>query len=331
LRGFTLLFRLRAQEVLRARSSALFFFALPLVLLAALAVTFSGGHPFERRRVALVGPAPGTRLPSEVLLVPARDQAHARRWLATRTLDAVLITQATPPRVLTGPRGRLLAEGLAGRIPGAAITVVPVPRWGYVHYLFPGLLAFTVLTSGLFGVGGTLLRDRESRFLRKLSLTPLPRAVFVAAQVASRGTLILGQSALLVLSAWWCFDLPLTPLRALGLLAVSACGLVVFLGLGFALACLLRTEALLVDALSALTTPLVLLSEAFYPVSELPRPLATVAVFLPSTQLVRLGRAVLLDPALGFQALAPGMAVLGAWALLGFALGVGFFRWTDAE
>jgi ABC-type polysaccharide/polyol phosphate export permease len=140
---------------------------------------------------------------------------------------------------------------------------------------------------------------------------------------------VLAQSALLTAAAWFLFALPVTPARALGLLALCACGLVVFLGLGLALACLVRAEALLVDAIFALTTPMVLLSEAFYPASELPGPLARAATFLPTTQLVRLGRAVLLDPSPSVRENLPGLGVLVLWALLGFGLGLAFFRWTE--
>lgn len=50
-----------------------------------------------------------------------------------------------------------------------------VPKWGYVHYLFPGLLTFSVLLAGLFGMGYGMVRFRATLLLKKLATTPLSR------------------------------------------------------------------------------------------------------------------------------------------------------------
>lgn len=202
-----------------------------------------------------------------------------------------------------------------------------MPRWGYVHHLLPGLVAFTVLVSGLFGMGYPMLRYRQNQFLKKLALTPLPRSTFVAAQLCARALLTLAQLAVLLGVAAVAFDLPLAPARIAWLLGLAVLGLLTFMGLGFALACVLKSDALMADAISALLTPFVLLSEMFFPASELPAPLPAVAAALPSTQLVRLGRAVLLDGATDAAALGPGVLVLCAWCVITFAVSVRFFKW----
>lgn len=213
----------------------------------------------------------------------------------------------------TGPRGVLFARGLATALPGARIERVAVPRWGYVHYLLPGLIAFTVMISGLFGMSHPLLKYREVQFLKKLSLAPLSRVTFVLAQVLARSALSFGQMALVLAAAWWLFDLPLDLGRAAAMLAVVFLGLTVFMAVGFALACVLPTEAAMTDVVGAVTTPMVLLLEMFFPSSELPPPLRAVAVWLPSTQMVSMGSSPPLDAAPTAHTLAPCAAVLLAW------------------
>src|SRR6185369_3953673 len=98
---------------------------------------------------------------------------------------------------------------------------------------------------------------------------------------------------------------------------------------GFALACVIETEGLMLDVINAMTAPMVLLSEIFFPLSELPAPLPAVASLLPSTQMVRLTRDVLVYGVTDASALLPGMAILGVWAVVTYGASVAAFRWTS--
>ncbi|MFO0758634.1 MAG: ABC transporter permease [Byssovorax sp.] len=339
MKTFLLLVRLRILDVLRNRSSTAFFLLFPLLLLLALGVMFMNGHPFERRPVAVVsaGADPMVEAAERSLaqfpeLRVERDLARtsALGKLRSHMVSAVVVRDGSGLRVLVGPRDALFARGLASALPAPpAVEIVDVPRWGYVHYLFPGLLTFSALISGLFGMGYVMVRFRQSLFLKKLSVTPLRRSTFVGAQVIARAALSLVQLIVLVAAARFCFDLPLTLGATAWLLVFTLLGLLAFLGVGFALACVIKTEALIVDVINAVTTPLVLFSEIFFPVSELPGPLPAISAALPSTQMVRLIRAVVLlgetDPA----PLLPGMALLAGWALGAFAIAMLAFRWNE--
>jgi ABC-type polysaccharide/polyol phosphate export permease len=75
--------------------------------------------------------------------------------------------------------------------------------------------------------------------------------------------------------------------------------------------------------------PLVFFSEIFFSVDELPLPLARFAAALPSTQLVRMIRAVVLYGERSPSTLATGAAILVGWTVLTFAVSVNRFRWHD--
>jgi ABC-type multidrug transport system permease subunit len=233
-------------------------------------------------------------------------------------------------RLVVGPLDELFGRGLAQALPGAVgLEVAPAARWGFVHYAFPGMLVFCVAVSGLFGMGYNMVRYRQNLFLRKLSTTPLRKATFVAAQIASRGIWVFVQALLLLGAARLVFALPLSGAALALALGLTVLGLCAFLGIGFVLACFLRTEALMYDAISAIAWPIVLLSEFFFPADELPGPLHLPAAALPSTQLVRLLRTVLLYGDRGAAALLPGVAILVAWIVATFTMGWLLFRWND--
>src|SRR5690606_29201551 len=96
----------------------------------------------------------------EVVVEAAPNIAAAEGKLRARMASAGLVTNPSGTELWVGPRERLFGDGLIRAVVplgdgGSApkLVVQPVPRWGYVHYLFPGLLTFSVLLSGLFGMG----------------------------------------------------------------------------------------------------------------------------------------------------------------------------------
>jgi ABC-type multidrug transport system permease subunit len=331
--AFLSLARIRVLDVLRSKSSATFVLAFPVVLLLVVSVVFSEGHPFERRTIAVVSSeadampvrdALGSFSGVRIQIVPREVEA---RGLMRSKMASALVLPGAPARVIVGERERLFGMGLRSALPAAELDVVAEPRWGYVHYLFPGVLTFSVMLAGLFATGYTLVLYRQNRFLKKLATTPLPKLTFVAAQVAARSVLVSAQVVLLVVAAWLAFDVPLEPAGALWLAAISTLGMLAFMGIGFCLACVIRSEELVVDLISAVTMPLVFLSEIFFPLEALPAPLAAVGAALPSTAMVRLARSVLLYESTDAAGLLPGLALIAVWTVLAFAIGVRSFRW----
>lgn len=355
MRAFLLLVKLRLTDVFRRPISGFFVLILPVLLLLLVGGIFANGHPFERRRLSWVdvgppgeaasvkealGRLPGTRL------VPERSEAAARGALLGRMSDAVLIAgHGGPTRLLVRPNDEVLGRGLvaaleAGQSPDARVgdgqntirvdlEIVPSPRWGYLHYLVPGMLALSVMLTGLYGMGYSMVRFRATRFLKKLSTTPLSKSVFVGSQITGRAAIVLAQMALMVLCARLVFGLPLTLEGFFVLLALTVLGLFTFMSVGFALSCVIRSEGHIQDVINAITGPLVLLSEVFFSADELPGPLPQLAGALPSTQLVRLSRAVLLQGETHWDALLPGVLVMSAWLIGTFVVSRAMFRWND--
>jgi ABC-type polysaccharide/polyol phosphate export permease len=315
MRAYWVLTLMRMRDVLRNPASTAFVLFFPVVLMLLVGWVFSDGHPFERRVVLVVGTIPPPLAArADVRVVSAGSEVEATARLRASMADAAIVDG----HVLAGPRAELFARGLAALVGGgplADITRVETPRFGYVHYLFPGILAFSLLISGLFGTGYTLAQFRANGFLRKLAVTPSGPLTFVAAQATARSILALTQVVLLTVAARLVFAVPLPSIGWLA--AISVAGLLAFLGVGFLLASLIESPDLIADIINAVSFPLVFLSEIFFPLDVLPRALASAASWLPSTALVRLFRDTLLD---GKPASLTGLPILLACAALTFAL-----------
>jgi ABC-2 type transport system permease protein len=252
--------------------------------------------------------------------------------LRSRMTSAVLVAAPGGSEVTLriGERDRIFGNGLVTILPvPARIEIVSAPRFGYVHYLFPGILAFSVLTAGLFGMGYPMVLFRQNLFLKKLATTPLRKHTFIAANVATRAILVLVQVVLLLAIAHIGFGMPLTVVSFLWMMGISSLGVLVFLGAGFAIASKIKNPELLVDIISAVNFPLIFFSEIFFPLDGLPKPLAAFGSILPSTEMVRLSRSVLLYGVQDVSYLAGGLSLLGGWAIAMFAISLLTFKWHD--
>lgn len=333
------LFRVRAA--VRTPGGAVIHFGLPLVLLALTGALFGNGHPFERRTLVCVDGARGgggevaARLArfGDLRIESAPSAEVALRKLRVRAVHAVLV----PPDDRDGvgalhvaARDELLGRGVRAALDDrVAIIVEPVADGAYLGFLFPGLVAWTILVNGLLGMGFAMAHYRRTRFLTKLRTTPLSRAGFVGSQILARVALSVGQLVLLVAVAWLFFGLRLGVAQALLAGLLVALGLVVFAGGGFALAARVRDESNVADLANAVTVVLLFASEVFFPTDDLPRPVRLFSAALPSTQLVRLLRAVMLWGETSASALLPGLCVLAGWGAVMYLVSVRAFRWDD--
>lgn len=336
MRALWVLARLRVLDVVRSRSATFAFLGLPLLILLVLALVFGGGHPFEVRRVTVVQ-ASG-ELAAAVVRLTAYEGVRveseleldvARRKLETRATDAVLERERDGAlRLMVASKDELWGRGVVGTLPPARLVLVKLSRLGYVHYLFPGLLCSSVMFAGLFGMGYAMARYRRNAFLKKLSTTPLGRGTFVLAQILGRGSLVIVQAALLLGLASLGFGLRPTLGGALSAALVCVVGLFVFSGIGFALASLIETEAVVSDVISGLTLPFTLFSGVFFPLDSLPPALVKVCALLPSTLMVDAVRSTLLYDA-GFASVSGNLCGLLLWGGLTFGVSVWLFRWHE--
>lgn len=331
--AFLVLARMRLNDVLRSRSATFAFLGLPLVILLVLVTVFSRGQPFEDKRVIWVNEVPGAAGPPGALTKFAglrvereTDVRVAERKLLARAANAVVVVTDDRLTVEVGKKDELWGRGLSSVLgPHVELAPLELPPWGYVHYLFPGLLCSSVMFAGMFGMGYAMARYRRNQFLKKLSTLPLSRSTFVAAQIAGRGTLVAVQAGLLLI-AGACLGLPLTALGVLATGVVCALGMFVFCGIGFALAALIETEAVVSDVISGLTLPFTLLSGMFFPLDTLPSWLGRPCAFLPSTLMVDCVRATLLYEG-SLASLWPKLCGLLVWGVATFGLSVRLFRW----
>lgn len=204
----------------------------------------------------------------------------------------------------------------------ALVDVLPHGGRPSVDFLVPGVLAVSVMSTGLVSLAISTAFDRKYGVLKLLGGSPLPRwgllagkGLAVLAVLALQTAAVLGVAAL---GLGWDGGG-----AVLAVATVLVLGAVTFSGLGLLMAGTLRAEATL--ALSnGLFLALMVVSGLIFDAASLPLPLEELGGVLPSGALGDALRAALGDPA----RLAPRpLLILAVWGVGAVALAARSFRW----
>jgi ABC transporter DrrB family efflux protein len=337
----------------RDKGAMFWTFAFPVLMLLGFGVIFRDSQGPQIRLVR-IDPAQAT--PFETGFARALEEQHLKvdslpreraesEWKEGKI--AVLLEGAEPEFRLR-VNAYLVAQGMPGmglvqqaylvaqarakgheeprRIPFTVESPGRVKATGYAAFLLPGLVGLNLLSMGLFAVGMVNVAYREKGKFRRLAVTPLPKWIFLLAQILNRFVIAGLATTCLMLTGRFVFGIQ-NHGSVLAFALVVAVGAAVFMALGFALSAFAETTEVYGAISNIAFFPLMLLSGVYFTLDAAPKWLQQSVQFLPLSPFLQALRGIFNDGAsllsFGFQ-----LAVLIAWGLLAFALAVRRFRWT---
>jgi ABC-2 type transport system permease protein len=242
------------------------------------------------------------------------------------TVDSARSRQADEARLVVTDAARTVESPAAAPPPPVSVTTVNNGRnQGYTDFLIPGIIALSVMQTGLFTVLYTFVHLRQRGILRRLKATPLRATDFLAAQVGTRLILAAAQTLILVLIALLVFRVHIY--GSVGwVLLLAVLGAAVFLALGFAISGSTGSVESAAPIANAIGLPMIVLSGVFFSRGGMPGWLHGVTDLLPLTYLVDGLRHISYD---GWGLLDVRTDLLGllAWLVVSGALAVRLFRW----
>lgn len=186
-----------------------------------------------------------------------------------------------PTRIVTGIAQPLLFLFVLGAGLESAIGARGAAGLDYQEYLFPGILAMSVLTSALFSAIA-IVWDREFGFMREMLVAPVSRASLVLGKALGGGSVSVVQGLVLVFAA------PLVGVsftvgsffKMLGFLLLLAFSLTAF---GIVIASRMQRMESFQMVMALVLQPMLFLSGAIFPLVSLPDWLGVVTRINPAT------------------------------------------------
>ncbi len=193
----------------------------------------------------------------------------------------------------------------------------------FVHFIYPGIVAMTVLTSSLLA-GTSVVVDREHGFLKEVLVAPLTRVGVILGK-ALGGSLTSLVQGLIMLAIAPIIGLSITPLLVLKLLPTLLILSLALSGLGILMATRMQSQQGFQFLMQIIVFPLMFLAGVFFPVDGVPVWLQIVAKVNPLTYGVDAIRQIFLAPQITNAAadISGGELVSTGITLSGHRMGVG--------
>jgi ABC-2 type transport system permease protein len=207
-------------------------------------------------------------------------------------------------------------------------TEVPGREYKMIDFILPGQLGFSILSAGVFGTAFIFFSLRQTLVLKRFFATPIRRSFIVLGEALSRLVFQLLGSLIIILLGRYFFGFTLIHgfTTLLEMLLLSAMGLIVFMGFGFIISGIAKSESVIPPLANVITLPQFLLSGTFFPIDAFPGWLQLISKALPLTYLNDALRKVAFEGA-GISAISHQLLIITLWGVIAYVAAIRFFRW----
>lgn len=198
----------------------------------------------------------------------------------------------------------------------------------FLEFMFPGILVFALLSTGLFGTAVPLVEMRKNGILRLFQITPLKKGTFIVSQITVRLLLACVQVMVFLLIG---LALNLFKINQFfSVLATSLLGMAMILTLGFLLGGIFKSVELTGGLLGALSAPLLMLSGVLLPLRLFPKAFEIVSMFIPITYLGDLIRTVMYPSVESLHPVYINISAMVLFTIIFYFICKVTFKWQNA-
>jgi len=201
----------------------------------------------------------------------------------------------------------------------------PLPGARYVDFLIPGLLAVSILSTSVWGVGMTIVSNRKENLLKRLLATPMHAYQYILSHVIGRGAILLLEVASQLLAGYLIFGFTIAGSLVTYVL-FALLGASTLTAFGIMLGSRTANTGAINGMANLVALPMMALSGAWFSRSHLPGWLAKGVTYLPLTPLVDGLRKIALEGA-GFHDLGTETGILAGYFVIFSAIAAKTFKW----
>jgi ABC-type multidrug transport system permease subunit len=341
--AFVQLVLVRLREFTREPQAIFWVYGFPIILAVSLGMAFANAEPVPPV-VDVQGREDETEVRELLKVLRAHDikssactPEECKQRLRTGGSDLYLVPGPNGPKYVydktrdKGVQARywvdsVLVRARAGNaVPKVDESFISEKGSRYIDFLLPGLMGLNIMGGGMWGVGFLIVDMRVKKLFKRFLATPMNRADFLLAILAARMVFIFPEMLTLLLVGWLGFGMPMNG-DPLSLIVVILVGVLAFDGIGLLIACRVEKMETASGLMNLVMLPMWLLSGTFFSAKRFPEFMQPLIQALPLTQLNDALREVLLEGK-GLLDVSRHLAVLAAWAVITFVLGLRFFKW----
>lgn len=207
-------------------------------------------------------------------------------------------------------------------------TLIEGRKYEQIDFILPGQLAFALFSNAIFGLSFSFFSMRKNLIIKRIFATPVSRWAIVGAETIGRLIIAIMQTLLIVLVGHFAFGFYLAfgVITVIQILLLAVIGSIVFLGFGFLVASISKTEDAISPIANIVLMPQLFLSGAFFPTDAFPKFLQPIANNLPMTFLNEAFKKIAFE-GVEFSTILPQILGLTVWGVLVYIGVVKTFKW----
>ena len=197
-----------------------------------------------------------------------------------------------------------------------------------IDFILPGQLGFALLSTGVFGTAFVFFNLRQTLVIKRFFATPVKRSSIVLGEALARiGFSLLGAIFIIIVGRIF-FDFTLIHglITVINMLLLAIIGIIVFMGFGFVVSGIAKSESTIPPISNIVTLPQFLLSGTFFPIEAFPEWLQPISKALPLTYLNDAMRLIAFEGA-GLWDVKFQLFILLIWGILVYSVAVKVFKW----
>ena len=195
----------------------------------------------------------------------------------------------------------------------------------YIDFFIPGLIAMGLMMSSTWGLCYGMIERRSKKLLRRMIATPMKKSNFLISLISVRMIMNFIEGGLLFLFAYLVFGISIQG-SILALILIFIAGHIGFAGIAIFIAARTANTEVGNGLISAVTTPMIVLSGVFFSYHNFPDWAVSFIKLLPLTLLADGMRSIFIEGA-GLQEIAFPFLILLLTGIIFFSIGMRMFKW----
>jgi ABC-2 type transport system permease protein len=344
------------RSIMRSPSAVVFTLAFPLIFILVFGFLGGGGTKID------LAVAPGSDLQNPVIgalesasvirLIRDKNAVELHDNLEKGSIDAVINVQrntsaGTPAyianveftsasmdkgnilkSILTNLLSAINTKDQTPTIAELRATTVKGRVYRTIDFILPGQLGFSILSTGVFGTAFVFFSLRQTLVIKRFFATPVKRSSIVIGEgIARIGFALIGALFIILIGHFFfSFTLIHGVVTVFNMLLLATLGIIVFMGFGFVVSGLAKSESTIPPISNIITLPQFLLSGTFFSIDNFPSWLQPISRALPLTYLNDAMRQVAFEGA-GIWEVKHQILIMVIWGIGIYALAVKVFKW----